>query len=93
MTVVFFVAIFLSCSVTLAAAQTNATDQAALIAFWKGITNKASLWNTTAPTGLCGQFGVACNENGKMIQLTPSSSGLAGTIATQLGLLTSLNLL
>jgi len=48
-------------------AQTNATDQAALVAFYKGITNPANLgWNTTA--SLCGQTGVTCTS-GKVTSL------------------------
>ena len=43
-----------------ATALTNAVDQAALIAFWNGLTFKAGLgWNTTA--SLCGQGGVTCS--------------------------------
>jgi len=48
-------------------AQTNSVDQAALIAFWNGLTNKGALgWNTT--TSLCGQNGVTCS-NSKVIKL------------------------
>ena len=48
-------------------AQTNATDQAALVAFWKGLTNTETLgWNTTA--SLCDQNGVYCTGQ-KVAQL------------------------
>ena len=43
------------------AAQTDAVDQAALIAFWNALTNKGTLgWNTAATTGLCEQNGIIC---------------------------------
>jgi len=87
----FFVVGFLSCLVPLVVAQTNATDQAALVAFWNGLTNKGNLgssWNTSA--SLCGKFFVSCDGNGKVTTLNPFSYSLAGTIASQLGLLTSL---
>ena len=45
--------------------QTNAVDQAALSAFWKGLTSTGSLvWNTT--NSLCGQTGVQCTSGGKV---------------------------
>ena len=41
-------------------AQTDDTDQAALMAFWNGLTNTGTLdWNTTA--SLCGQKWVSCS--------------------------------
>ena len=44
---------------------TNAADQAALSAFWKGLTNKGTLdWNTS--NSLCGQTGVQCTSTGKV---------------------------
>ena len=48
-------------------AQTNATDQAALVSFWKGLTNANILsWNTEA--SLCGQNWVECTGE-KVTQL------------------------
>ena len=48
-------------------AQTNAIDQAALIAIWNGLTSKESLgWNTAA--SLCGQADIVCT-NQKVVEL------------------------
>ena len=72
--------------VSLSAAQTNATDQAALIAFWKGLTNKGTLgWNTTATNGLCGQHGIIY-VNQKVQAFQPNNWNLAGTISTEIAL-------
>jgi len=44
---------------------TNAVDQAALSAFWKGLTDQGTLgWNTT--NSLCGQNYVECTSAGKV---------------------------
>ena len=44
---------------------TDAVDQAALVAIWKGLTNKGTLgWNTTS--SLCGQNKVQCTSAGKV---------------------------
>ena len=73
-------------------AQTNATDQAALLAFWNGltVTSQGILgWNTNATNGICGQNSVDCiGENAT--EFYPVGFGLVGTFPTQFGLLTSL---
>ena len=91
--ILFAAAVILSLLVSVVAAQTNATDQAALIAFWNSLTSKGTLnWNTTASTGICGQEGVLCT-GGKVVELNTDNYGIIGTIATQLGLLTSMTYL
>ena len=88
--VIFFtVAAILSLFVSFVAAQTNATDQGALIAFWDGLTGQGSLgWNTSQ--SLCGHNGVTCDATGKVVELNVRSFGLSGSISTRLGQLTSL---
>jgi len=47
---------------------TDAVDQAALVAILKGFTYKGKLdWNTA--NGLCGQDGVKCTDEGKVTRL------------------------
>ena len=47
---------------------TNAVDQAALGAFWNGLTSAGSIgWNTTS--SLCRQTGVTCTLAGKVTSL------------------------
>ena len=77
---------------SLDAAQTNSTDQAALVAFWNGLTNPQSLdWNTRS--GLCGQTYITC-QNEKVVEFAYLGDDyLAGTLATQLGQLTALTYL
>ena len=107
--------------------QTNAVDQAALSAFWKGLTSKGTIgWNTT--NSLCGQNQVNCISAGKVNYLWVNPPpvltailhfshwnsfyppilthpliclsglrflyqlGLAGTISTEIGMLTSLTI-
>jgi len=56
---------FLHSSLSLSGATTDPVDQAALVAFWEGITNPEVLgWNTAS--GLCGQSGVTCTAAGKV---------------------------
>ena len=72
--VIFFAfAVILSLLVSVVSAQTNSTYQAAMIAFWNGLTDKESLvWNTTASTGISGQEHVVC-EGGKVVELDLNS--------------------
>jgi len=96
-TIPFSVAVFAAASLLLlsqlgtTSADTDPNDQAVLLLFWQGLTDKGSLnWNTAA--SLCGQLAVLCN-GGKVVELSPCQVGIAGTIAPELGQLTSLVLL
>ena len=70
--------------VSFVAAQTNAIDQAAMLAFWKGLTNKEILvWNTAS---FCGQTGVICTSEkvGRVTTLAMMSGSNWRTLRTPL---------
>ena len=63
---------------------TDAVDQAALSAFWKGLTSKGTLnWNTA--TSLCHQTGVTCDTGG---MVTAMYGGIFTPLFTRMSILT-----